>query len=609
MGKIVGRVSGQWWAQVHDFTHETKGRLIVAVSLGAKEEKTEVEMVEMGRELLARVHELYFGSLKEDAMVSLKLVVAAIETEFEGVEMVALVILGEVLYVVANVGGVWAKAKGKEGWVIRPDTEPGVKGLSSWTKNQETLVLGNSRFWEELPLGVVKAAVENNETEAVEMLGAVLHGGDKGEGGVGVVVRMHDNKSEVLNSKSQISSDIQITLLQKSKIAFKLPEIKFPKLKWPKIGWPKAVYVVHSDRQAEKKRTMWAGVSFLAVLLVLVGGWRWSERNKAIKQGFQNRQIEEIIYKFNEAKVLLVLNPIRSRELLKEIEPEVQRFKGTKKTDQRLVAILGEWEGAWNEAMGTKVVEPELVVDLGLVREGMAGTKLETRDGKLVVLDTQGDRLIEVNPEKKSAEVVAGKDDLGDAKLLATYPGKATILSEKGIVQCSVLSTQCSVVVKPDDGWGEVVDMGMFAGNIYLLSKSGIWRHQTVEGGYGAKQSWSSETGGYLSMAIDGSVWITEIRNEKLEIGKYTRGVKDNFEISGLDHDIGEGAVIYTDEDALKLYVLDKVNKRVVVLAKTGEYEGQYTAAQLGEGKDLVVLEKMGRIYVTSGSKIWAIKI
>ena len=42
-------------------------------------------------------------------------------------------------------------------------------------------------------------------------------------------------------------------------------------------------------------------------------------------------------------------------------------------------------------------------------------------------------------------------------------------------------------------GYGDV------AGNISFLSKSGIWRHQTVEGGYGqAKQSWSSETGGYL---------------------------------------------------------------------------------------------------------------
>ena len=614
VGKIVGRVSGRRWAQVHDFTHETRGRLVVAASLGAKEEKIEVEMVEMGRELLARVHELYFGSLEEDAMVSLKLAVEAIETEFEGVEMVVLVVLGEVLYVVANMGGVWVKAKGKEGWIIRPGAEPGVKGLSSWTKNQETLVFGNSRFWEELPLGMVKAAAENNEIEAaVEMLGAVVHGGDKGEGAAGVVVRLHDEKSEILNP---LSADAAHQALQagKSQINFRLPEIKLPKLKWPKIGWPKAVYVVHGDRQAEKKRTMWVGVGFLAVLLVLVGGWRWSERNKAIKQSFQNRQIEEMVYKFNEAKVLLVLNPIRSRELLKEIEPEMQRFKGTKKMDQRLAAILGEWEGAWNEAMGMKVVEPELVVDLGLVREGMTGAKLEIRDGKLVVLDTQSDRLIEVNPEKKSAEVVAGKDDLGDANLLATYPGKTVVFSDKGIVQCPMLNAQCSIAVKRDDGWGEVVDMGMFAGNIYLLSKGQIWRHQVTDAGYGGRQEWIAKTEDKasldqsLNMAIDGSVWTSQISNLKSQISKYTRGVKDNFEISGLDHDMGEGAVIYTDEDTLKLYVLDKVNKRVVVLAKTGEYEGQYTAEQLGEGKDLAVDEKTGKIYVTSGSKIWMIK-
>ena len=234
------------------------------------------------------------------------------------------------------------------------------------------------------------------------------------------------------------------------------------------------------------------------------------------------------------------------------------------------------------------------------------------RDGKLVVLVTQGDRLIEVNPEKKSAEVVAGKDDLGDAKLLATYPGKATILSEKGIVQCSVLSTQCSVVVKPDDGWGEVVDMGMFAGNIYLLSKGQIWRHQVTDAGYGGRQEWigpedHQPLAEASNMAIDGSVWISGGGN----ILKYTRGIKDSFAISGLDNRIGEGAVIYTDEDTLKLYVLDPStgSGRVVVLAKTGEYEGQYTAEQLGEGKDLAVDEKMGKIYVTSGSKIWAIKI
>ena len=40
----------------------------------------------------------------------------------------------------------------------------------------------------------------------------------------------------------------------------------------------------------------------------------------------------------------------------------------------------------------------------------MTGEKLEMRDGKLEVLDTQGGRLVEVDAEKKSAEVVAGKE-------------------------------------------------------------------------------------------------------------------------------------------------------------------------------------------------------
>ncbi|KKU02668.1 MAG: hypothetical protein UX99_C0012G0014 [Candidatus Amesbacteria bacterium GW2011_GWB1_47_26] len=607
VGKIVGRISGKRWAQVHDFVHETKGRLIVAASLAVSGEKTEVEMVEMGRELLARVHELYFGNLEEEAMINLKRMVETMETEFEGVEMVVLTAVGEVLYVAANMGGAWAKMKEKEGWVIRPDAEPGVRVLSSWTKNQEILVLGNSRFWEELPLGVVKAAVENNDVEAaVETLGAVVHGGERGEGAVGVVVQLHNDKSEILNSKSQVNLNDQI---KKPKINFKLPEIKLPKLRWPSLPRGGGVYVVRGNKDLDRKRMMWAGIGFLVMLMVLVGGWRWSERNKQIKQSEQNKQIEMISEKFNEAKAVVTLNPARSRELLKEIDPEVQKLKNSKtqSKDKRVMQIVGEWEGVWNEAMGTKVAQPELVLDLGLVREGMVGEKLEMRDGKLVVLDTQGDRLIEVNPGKKSAEVVAGKNDLGEARLLATYPGKTVVLSDKGIVECQGLGAKCQVVVKPDDGWGEIVDMGMWGGNIYLLSKAGIWKHQGGEGGYGAKQSWLSEAGDYLGMAIDGSVWITEIRNEKLEIRKYTRGVKESFEVSGVEG--LEGEVIYTDDETEKLYVLDTAGGRIVVLAKTGEYESQYVNEAIKGATGLVVDEKTGKIYLLAGSKVYVIKL
>ena len=428
-----------------------------------------------------------------------------------------------------------------------------------------------------------------------------MHGGEKGEGAAGVIVKISKVQSSMPNKAPEPE------LPKKIKRPFKLPEIKLPKIKWPSLPNRGPVYVVRGNKELNRKRTMWAGIGFLVVLVLLVSGWMWSERNKAIKQSVQNKQIETIQEKFNESKAVVTLNPARSRELLKEVEPEVQKFKGTKKIDQRMTAILGEWDGVWNQAMGTKPVNPELIIDLGLVREGMTGEKLEMRDGKLEVLDTQGGRLVEVDAEKKSAEVVAGKGDLGEVRLMATYPGKTTILSEKGIIECQMSNVKCQIVVKADDEWGEIVDMGMWGGNIYLLSKTGIWKLQGGESGYGTKQAWLAKAEDTTSlslsqsMAIDGSVWVTAGG----KILKYTRGVKENFEISGVEGMSGD--VIYTDDETEKLYVLDAANGRVVVLAKTGEYESQYMSEEMKKATGLVVDGKAGKIYLLAGSKVYEI--
>ena len=254
IGKIVGRISEERWAQVYDFAHETRGRLIVAASLAEREGKTEMEMVEMGRELLARIHELYFGNLEEEAMKNLKLVMETVETEFEGAEMAALAVVGEALYVMVNAGGAWAKVGGKEGWIISPNNKMSVL-LSSWAKDQETIVLGNGRFWEELPLGTVRAAVENGDMEAaVETLGAVVHGGEKGEGAAGVIVKMSKVQSSMPNKAPEPE------LPKKIKRPFKLPEIKLTKIKWPSLPNRGPVYVVRGNKELNRKRTMWAGI-------------------------------------------------------------------------------------------------------------------------------------------------------------------------------------------------------------------------------------------------------------------------------------------------------------------------------------------------------------
>ena len=102
-------------------------------------------------------------------------------------------------------------------------------------------------------------------------------------------------------------------------------------------------------------------------------------------------------------------------------------------------------------------------------------------------------------------------------------------------------------------------------------------------------------------MAIDGSVWVTAGG----KILKYTRGVKENFEISGVEGMSGD--VIYTDDETEKLYVLDAANGRVVVLAKTGEYESQYMSEEMKKATGLVVDGKAGKIYLLAGSKVYEI--
>ena len=96
---------------------------------------------------------------------------------------------------------------------------------------------------------------------------------------------------------------------------------------------------------------------------------------------------------------------------------------------------------------------------------------------------------------------------------LASYPGKTEVLSNTGIIECQ--NDKCQNKIKLDSDWGTVVDMGMFAGNIYLLTNANIWRYQTTETGFGTKQSWIAKTevvdlSGSTSLTIDGSLWVTK---------------------------------------------------------------------------------------------------
>ena len=157
-------------------------------------------------------------------------------------------------------------------------------------------------------------------------------------------------------------------------------------------------------------------------------------------------------------------------------------------------------------------------------------------------------------------------------------------------------------------------DMEMFGGNIYLLAeKDGvnkIWRYPAAGEGYGKKQDWIEEdslslSSGLGNMAIDGSIWGIGKGN----LAKFIQGAGETVMVTGLEAEWGERAVLETNEETEKLYILDQDNGRIIILKKNGEYEKQLEAEEFRNAIDIALDSEKGKIYVTGGSKIFEISI
>lgn len=358
---------------------------------------------------------------------------------------------------------------------------------------------------------------------------------------------------------------------------------------------------------------MYAGLGVLVVWVGLAGGGQIRQRVRKEQQSGENKIIETIQAQFQEASAVVGLNPTRSKELLAQIKQEMGTLGDKAKKDDRIVKINQGFGDVLGAATGVKTAEVREVVDLSLVRSDARGAAIDEGDGnKFWILDKDGNRLIAVDADKGSGDVTAGKDNLGQGRLLASYPGKVEVLSDKGIVECSMTNGQCLVRAKSDDAWQDIAGMKVWAANVYMLDRGAkqIWKYSGSDSGLGVRQAWLAGTddslSNSLSMAIDGNIWIL-IKDGTLR--KYAQGVGETITINGLDKAIGDGAVLFTDDNQDKLYILDPQNSRVVAVAKSGEYAMMWKSDKFAGMQGLVADEKRGKMWLVGGKDVIEVQL
>ena len=136
-------------------------------------------------------------------------------------------------------------------------------------------------------------------------------------------------------------------------------------------------------------------------------------------------------------------------------------------------------------------------------------------------------------------------------------------------------------------------------GSIYRFSRSG--------NNFISQIKWLKEKTDLKSFndfTIDGSIYIA-FNNGK--ILKYLSGTKVDFQMDSVTPALKNPAKIFTSADINNFYVMDPVNKRLLVYAKSGKFLMQYYFEKFNSMKDFVVDEKGKIIYLLNDSSLYKV--
>ena len=615
--KLTGSPGTSGWVQVHEFAPSdleklsSRGHLFAVVATGRHEEG--VDAVSAGRELLSRLHEEYFGSGEGSAFAILEAAVKKVSEEFRStwgeVEIAAVSLVGGVVYSVVGGGAQVAIFRNGILAKILESTREEVISASGYPKEGDILILGTKFFFEVFPSGVIKAAIEGKEPgSAVESLAPIVHSRDD-TGNLGAAILSFKEEEGAAQGEVtpppalgekviRISSSFgKAVVFVKEYIARLFPERK--------------IYVKGMEKEEEEvpqKRKLLSsvGIILLVLLVVSIG---FGIRAKAIKEGrarYESR-LTQAQHEFDEALTLVSLNPDRARELFANSRALVDTLKAEGVKDKGLEELIAKLDENQGTILGEYQAEPQLFVDLSILSDNLKGDGLAASSEMVFVLDKGGRKVVGISFGTKKSEIVAGPDQISDARDLAVYEDRAFVLEADGIYE--VGDTKTRVV---DNEWKAEVLIYAYAANLYVLDKEAgvIWRYPGSGSTFGAGTNWlapgvSPDLSLVKAMTIDGAIWLLSGSGR---ISKFSQGNLISFSPIGVFPELISPDSIYTNEELKYVYILERSRKRIVVLEKDGKYKAQYIVDKLGEATDLAVSEADGKIIILTGDKLFSIE-
>ncbi|MEW6233483.1 MAG: hypothetical protein AB1566_14380 [Chloroflexota bacterium] len=238
-----------------------------------------------------------------------------------------------------------------------------------------------------------------------------------------------------------------------------------------------------------------------------------------------------------------------------------------------------------------------------------------------LTLSPAGDAIQRVgaNPVLLQSGQRVGESIVGKLVDMTGRPGGILALDQDGNVFSYDAEGLRAFRLDDHSRWQAPMAMAADAGNLYLLDtkQSQIWKYPARAGGYQGQSSdyFNSPSPVDLARAVDlqvnGSVYVLMADGA---MARFDSGKSQPFRWQGLDQPISAPSWLFVAPASGSLYVVERVNRRVLQFAKDGRYLRQFQEGQLQEGKSPWVLgqvrgiavdEEHGRIFLLTGNRLY----
>ena len=532
------------------------------------------------------------------------------------VSLILLVPVGSVVYLVTRGrAAVYLKRANQLSRLVADDG-----ALSGEVQEPDTLLLASRGFVQGLTEGELTSVFDHlPPSEIAEKLTLMLHERASDAGGAGLIFQV----AQLIEEEEKPVSE-RLVIAQPAPVA--------PRVRMTPAGVRRLVSVlVHRLRRILPSLTLGRRPLVVAGTLLVLALFGASVLLGIQKQAGQSRTdsvtrvLTQAQYAFDEGAALLDLNPVKGRERLAQaktlLDPLISSVPPRTKEGRQVAILYQKITDALTQALHATVTEPELFFDASLLKKGGVATGIAFSGDLLGIVDANTKTVYSVSVSSKNGQIVAGGDAFANAARIAIHGDTLYVLTATGIARTSVSDKKTTAdVVKKDNQWGTIASLASFGGNLYLLDtqKGRIWKYVATDKAAPAGGQGFSELREYLnpdtlpdfsaatSLAIDGSVWVSTGQGKIL---RFIQGREATFAPQGVEPAFGKHLMVYTDDTAKNVYVLDSANKRVVVLSKDGIYLAQYVWKGNVAATALLVPEKLNKILLLAEGKIYAIEL